>query len=211
MEGWLTHGDITPEAQVDFLAVAEHRLIPARVRGEWARRKRKGLASIWAPASQGSSLVGNAGVGVISMRGAPVALPTFATAQFKRFFDSGRAIRCLLPLGGGRFRHLVVLYGYQGADTDAEQLALTEQLFDAAFGELGVLARGQLCLLLGTSTWSPPKSLAWHKEFRLGSGLTWMPAVTCKVYLGFVKRPPEELHGRLHSCGCCCRLLQGGG
>ena len=34
--------------------------------------------------------------------------------------------------------HLVVLYGYQGADLDAEQLALTEQLFDAAFGELGV-------------------------------------------------------------------------
>ena len=27
--------------------------------------------------------------------------------------------------------HLVVLYGYQGADSDAEQLALTEQLFDA--------------------------------------------------------------------------------
>ena len=26
------------------------------------------------------------------------------------------------------------LYGYQGADADAEQLALTEQLFDAALG-----------------------------------------------------------------------------
>ena len=42
----------------------------------------------------------------------------------------------MLPLGAGRFVHLVVLYGYQGADTDAEQLALTEQLFDAALGEL---------------------------------------------------------------------------
>ena len=38
----------------------------------------------------------------------------------------------MLPLGSGGFMHLVVLY--QGADTDAEQLALTEQLFDAAFG-----------------------------------------------------------------------------
>ena len=38
--------------------------------------------------------------------------------------------------------HLVVLYGYHGADADAEQLALTEQLFDAALGELGVVARG---------------------------------------------------------------------
>ena len=55
-------------------------------------------------------------VGVVSMRG---ALPTFATAQFNRFFDCGRAVTCMLPLGLGQFMHLVVLYGDQGADTDA--------------------------------------------------------------------------------------------
>ena len=49
--GWLTHGDLAVDVGVDFLAVAEHRLIPARVRSEWARLKRKGLSSIWAPAS----------------------------------------------------------------------------------------------------------------------------------------------------------------
>ena len=76
------------------------------------------------------------GLGAISMRGAPFALPTFATVQFKRFFDCGLAVRCMLPLGAGGFMHLVVLYGYQCADTDAKQLALTEQLFDAALGEL---------------------------------------------------------------------------
>ena len=53
------------------------------------------------------------------MRGALVALPTCATAQFKRFFDCGWAARCLLPLGAGRFMHLVVQCGYQGADADA--------------------------------------------------------------------------------------------
>ena len=37
---------------------------------------------------------------------------------------------------------IVVLYGYQGADSDAEQRALTEQLFDAALGELGVVCSG---------------------------------------------------------------------
>ena len=42
-----------------------------------------------------------------------------------------------------------MLYGYQGADSDAKQLALTEQLFDAASGELGVVARGQPCMLVG--------------------------------------------------------------
>ena len=47
----------------------------------------------------------------------------------------------MLPLGAGRFMHLFVLHSYQGADSDAEQLALTEQLFDAALGELGVVAR----------------------------------------------------------------------
>ena len=108
---------------------------------------RRGLASIWAPASQDSSHVGNAGVGVVSLRGAPLSLPTFATSQFKRFFDCGRAVRCLVPIGSGRFMHLVVLYGYQGADTDAEQLALTDQLFDAALGALSVVAREQSCLL----------------------------------------------------------------
>ena len=49
--------------------------------------------------------------------GAPLALPTFATGQFQRFFDCGGAVRCLIPLGAGRFMHLVVLYGCQGADT----------------------------------------------------------------------------------------------
>ena len=155
--GWLTHGDLALAAGVDFLAVAEHRLIPARVRCEWSRLKAKGLPSIWAPASQASSHVGNAGVGVVSLRGAPLALPTFVTAQFKSFFDCGRAVRCLLPLASGRFLHLFVLYGYQGADSDAEQLAWTEQLFDAALGELHAVASGQPCLLVGDFNVEPTK------------------------------------------------------
>ena len=73
--GWLTHGDLALGTGVDFLAVVEHRLIPARVRSEWSRLKKKDLSSIWAPASQVSSHVGNAGVGVISLRGAPLFLP----------------------------------------------------------------------------------------------------------------------------------------
>ena len=133
------------DTEVDFLAVTEHRLIPARVRSEWARLKAKGVASVWAPASQDASHVGNVGVGIVSLKGAPLALPACATAQFKAFFDRGRVVRCTLPLGAGRFMHLVCLYGYQGAVTDPEQLALTDQLFDAALAELSVVARGQPC------------------------------------------------------------------
>ena len=72
----LTHGYLALEAEIDFLAVVEHELIPAWVRSEWAWLKSKGVQSIWAPASQDSSHVGSAGVGVINMRGAPVSLPT---------------------------------------------------------------------------------------------------------------------------------------
>ena len=110
-------------------------------------------------------------MGVVSLRGAPLSLLTFATAQFKRFFDCGRAVRCMLPLGSGRFLHLVVLFGFQG-DREAEKLALTDKLLDAAFGELVWLLENNHAWLLATSTWSPPKSLAWQKGSRLGSGLT---------------------------------------
>ena len=84
--GWLTHGDLALGADVDFLAVVEHRLIPATVRGEQARLRSKRLASIWAPASQDASHVGHAGVGVVSLRGAALSLPSIATVQFQRFF-----------------------------------------------------------------------------------------------------------------------------
>ena len=44
-----------------------------------------------------------------------------------------------------------------GADHDPEQLALTEQLFDAALGELCIVARGQPCLLVGDFNVEPTK------------------------------------------------------
>ena len=101
--GWLTHGDLALETNVDFLAVVEHRLVPARVRGEWARLRSRGASSVWSPASQESSHVGHGGVGVVSLKGAPLSLPASATAQFRRFFDCGRALRCVLPIASGRF------------------------------------------------------------------------------------------------------------
>ena len=96
-------------------------------------------------------------------------------------------MRCLLPLGAGRFLHLVVLYGYQGADTDAEQLALTEQLFDAALGELSVVSRGQPCMLVGDFNVEPTKipclakgiSAALWVDFEESLGLNcWFAACT---------------------------------
>ena len=63
----------------------------------------------------------------------------------------------MLPLGGGRVMHLVVLYGYQGADRDPERLALIDQLLDVALSELGVVGREQPRLLVGDFNVEPTK------------------------------------------------------
>ena len=85
---------------------------------------------------------------------------------------------------------MVVLCGYQGADADAEQLALSEQLFDAALGELSVVARGQPCLLVGDFNVEPTKIpclakgisaglwVDFEEAWALAAGL--QPAPTCK-------------------------------
>ena len=53
------------------------------------------------------------------------------------------------------------------------KLALTNELLDAALGELGVVAREQPCLVVGDFNVEPTKiSLAWQKRSRLDSGLT---------------------------------------
>ena len=78
------------------------------------------------------------------------------------------------------------LYGYQGADSDPEQLVLTDQLFDAAFGELSVVARGQPCLLVGDFNVEPTKipyqaegiSAGFEEAWALAAGLP--PAPSCK-------------------------------
>ena len=156
------------------------------------------MSSTWVPASQNSSHVGSAGVGVISMRCAPLALPTFATAEFKRFFDYGRAVRCMRPLGLGRFMHLMVLHGYQGADTVAEQLALTDQLCDAAFGELGVVAGEQPCLLDGDFNVEPTKIPCLAKGISAG---LWVDFEECYWWSS------QGFHGWLPSCCCCGSFL----
>ena len=96
----------------------------------------------------------------------------------------------MLPLGKGRFMHLVVLYGYHGADSDAECLRLTDQLFEAALGELAVVARGQPCLIVGDFNTVPRKIPCLAKGISAGLWIdleaSWAsaagrePEMTCK-------------------------------
>ena len=50
--GWLTHGDFALDSCAQFLAVAEHRLIPSRARSVRHQLRRAGYHSVWAPACQ---------------------------------------------------------------------------------------------------------------------------------------------------------------
>ena len=129
-------------------------------------------------------------LGLLARGVPPLFLPTIATAQFKRFFDCGRAVRCMLPLGAGWFMHLSVLYGYQGAGTDAEQQSLTDKFSDAALGELGVVAQEQPCLIVGDFNVEPTKIPCLAKGISAGLWVdlesAWAlargvhPAPTCK-------------------------------
>ena len=69
--GWLANCDEALETKADFIMVTEHRLVPARTRSESKRLRSAGIYSLWTPACQDTSHVGHAGVGLVSLKGAP--------------------------------------------------------------------------------------------------------------------------------------------
>ena len=78
--GWLTHGDVALDSCAQCLAVAEHILIPARVRSVGHQLWVAGFQSVWAPACQDHIVVrGHAGVGVVSFGGAPLSALSLVT------------------------------------------------------------------------------------------------------------------------------------
>ena len=141
--GWLTSGDLALDSCAQFLAVAEHRLIPSRARSIGHQLRKAGHHSIWAPACQDKIAGGHAGVGVVSLGGAPLSLPSFITPQFQEFFRLGRVLRTTLPTAQGGVVHLYVVYGYQGAEEDAEKIRLTDRLLQAVLAEAQMVCIGQ--------------------------------------------------------------------
>ena len=99
--GWLSRGDSALESTAHSLAIAEHRLVPARARNLTSQLRKVCRSSVWAPSCQDVTPGGHAGVGVISLHGAPLSLPTLFDSSFKEFFRIGRAMRVVLPLGNG--------------------------------------------------------------------------------------------------------------
>ena len=85
MGDWLTSGDLALDSCAQFLAVAEHRLIPSRARSFCHQLRRAGHLSVWAPACQDQVAGGHAWVGVVSLGGASLSLPSFVTPRFRSF------------------------------------------------------------------------------------------------------------------------------
>ena len=176
------------------------------------------MASIWAPASQDSSQCWQCCWLLSLERGVrlllclPLPLPSLG-----RFFEcpAGPVSDASLPLGAGRFMHLVVLYGYQGAVTDAEQLALTDQLFDAALGELSVVGRSWAalydCWRLQRGAHQNP--LPGKRDFGWALAASWAlaaglrPAPTCKRDWDTSGGHRRGLCGWLPPCCCRCSFL----
>ena len=83
--GWLTSGDLTLDSCAQFLAIGEHRFFPSGARSVCHQLRRAGHHSVWAPACQDQVAGGHAGVGVVSLGGASLSLPSFVTPQFQDF------------------------------------------------------------------------------------------------------------------------------
>ena len=181
---WLTSGDLALDSCAQFLAVAEHQLIPSRARSVCHQ---VGYQSVWSLACQDEVACGHAGVGVVSLAGAPLALSSFVTPRFNEFFRLGCVLKTTLPTAQGGVVHLFVVYGYQGAEEDAEKLQLTDKLLQAVLAEAQVVCVGQPMLVAGDLN-ADPASLAkgisagryvdLALAYSLGAGLA--PDATCR-------------------------------
>ena len=61
----------------------------------------------------------------------------------------GQVLRTTLPTGKGGVVHFFVVYGYQGAEEDVDQLKLAEKLLQAVLAEAQVVCVGQPMLIAG--------------------------------------------------------------
>ena len=73
-----------------FLAVPEHRLIPARAKSIGHHLRKADRQSVCAPACQDQISGGHAGVGVISSRAAPLSAPSLVTAEYQGVLSVGQ-------------------------------------------------------------------------------------------------------------------------
>ena len=102
--GWLSRGDLALESKAHFLAVAEHRLVPARARNVTTQLRKARRSSVWAPSCQDVTPGGHAGVGVISLYGAPLSLPSLFDPLFQGVLSYRSCCESCPPIGQWGYR-----------------------------------------------------------------------------------------------------------
>ena len=209
----MTSGDLALDSCAQFLAVAEHRLIPSRARSICHQLRKAGLHSVWAPACQDRIAGGHAGVGVVSLGGAPLSLASFVTPQFQDFFRLGRVLRTTLPTAQGGAVHLFVVFGYQGAEEDDHILQLADRLLQAVLAEAQVVCVGQPMLIAGdldadlavipclAEGISAGRFVHLALAYSLGAGLA--PDVTCRFSREDGTGSRMDFFVWLSRCSCC--------
>ena len=132
-----------------FLAVAEHRLIPSRARSVCHQLRKAGFQSVWALACQDRIAGGHAGVGVVSLGGAALSLPSFRHTSVPGVLQVGSGFENHSSYCSRRSGSSFVVYGYQGAEEDADKLQLTDRLLQAVLAEAQAVCIGQPLLIAG--------------------------------------------------------------
>ena len=144
----MTSGDLPLDSCGQFLAVAERWLIPRRARSIGHLLRRAGHQSVGLLLARIRLLVVMLGLGLLVLLVHPFLSHFFLLLSLKKFFRLGRVLRTTLPTKEGVV-HLFVVYGYQGAEEDADQLQLTDKLLQAVLAEAQVVCLGQPMLIAG--------------------------------------------------------------
>ena len=121
-------------------------------------------------------------------------------------------MRTTLPTAHGGVVHLFVVYGYQGAEEDADQLQLTDKLLQAVLAEAQVVCVGQPMLIAGDFNADPAVIPVFLRVFLLDGMLIWLLLILSVLVLllmllvglvGGWHWFPSGFLCRMSRCSCC--------
>ena len=108
----------------------------------------------------------------------------------------GRVLRTTLPTAQGGVVHLFVVYGYQVAEEDADQLLLTDKLLQAVLAEAQVVCIGQPLLIAGDLN----ADLAVIPCLGKGISAGWFVDLALAYSLGAGRKPDATCRFMLKDC-----------
>ena len=86
------------------------------------------ISLFWSRACQEQVAGGHAGVGVVSLGGVLLSLPSLVTPEFREFFLLGGVLRTTLLTRKGGVVHLFEVKGNKEAEEDPHKLSLNDKL-----------------------------------------------------------------------------------